>query len=281
MVDKFPSGNQDESRTNDSGDPEVPIVAHPHEASTKKQEPGKYARRTAHYISIAYQFVLASLGWLFKGVKIAFQSANFWIAIATVVIAVSTSIYAYYAGKQWKAMDRQLDQMIKQMPELQKSAKAAEDSAQIAKDALRPYLSIEAIKVVVFKPSKPIFFWIIWKNDGNSPTIINKSVRWTAISATIPTEKSCVPGNEQLTQHLVVTPHNTRPQSIEIPVGRFRPDQIADVINGRQYFWFCGNVVYTSLEKQESFPLCSYTADLKLFQECKADQGEERAATPN
>ena len=179
-------------------------------------------------------------------------------------IFLATAIYAVFAYLQWDATRRSADAAVK-------AANAAKESAQIAKEALRPYLSIEEIKIVTFEPDKPILFWIVWKNDGNSPTTISKSIRWLGISPDVPTMSSCINGND-LTQRLVVTPHNTRPQSVETQKGQFRPDQIADVINGDQYFWFCGQVVYTSLEREDSFPLCSYyTSKLKVFRDCKAN----------
>jgi hypothetical protein len=74
---------------------------------------------------------------------------GFMIAL-TAVIAISTSMYTYYARKQWRAMEdqwsamqnqtgimqQQLTQMQLQLPELQKSAKAAEDSANLTKHSV-------------------------------------------------------------------------------------------------------------------------------------------------
>lgn len=71
------------------------------------------------------------------------KSPNFWTALATVVIAVATGVYTYYARKQWQAMSGQLTamqgqltEMQKQYPELKKSSDAAISQATLARQEL-------------------------------------------------------------------------------------------------------------------------------------------------
>jgi hypothetical protein len=73
----------------------------------------------------------------------------FVTAIATVVIAVLTSIYVHYSRAQWTVMRDQL-------PELQKSATAAQDAADTAQKQLE--MSERPWVVAEFSPSEPLKF---------------------------------------------------------------------------------------------------------------------------
>lgn len=85
----------------------------------KQQEPSN-ARRTAksnpespqhEYSSKDYLRVSWGLTWFkaWRGIKPVVGSSNVWIAVATIVIAISTIAYTRYARKQWDVMRRQLD----------------------------------------------------------------------------------------------------------------------------------------------------------------------------
>lgn len=133
MIDEPPEQPEKQVTEYDGTDPEAPIVIEPHKSGPEKHDPNKYANWAAHYAHITCQRGLAFTCWLWKWAKLAMSSANFWIAIATIAIAVSTGIYTHYARKQWQVMSQQLKQMTQQLPELQKAAKAAQDSADLSR----------------------------------------------------------------------------------------------------------------------------------------------------
>jgi hypothetical protein len=111
MADEFPPRDQESNATDGGDDPEAPVVPQPHESSAHKNQPGKYAERAGAYIQAADKAERAALIWQIKRV---FGSANFWIAAATVSIAISTGIYTHYAGLQWIVMRKQFEQMNRQ-----------------------------------------------------------------------------------------------------------------------------------------------------------------------
>jgi hypothetical protein len=96
-------------------DPEVPSIPAPF--SEHASHGGQEHRPSHHYVTRALD-----------AIKSKWPSATTWTTLATVVMAVATAIYAFYAGRQWKAINDQL-------PELQKAASAADTNATIAKNS--------------------------------------------------------------------------------------------------------------------------------------------------
>jgi hypothetical protein len=146
---------------------------------------------------------------------------------------------------------------------------AAERSARISEQALRAQISIEQITVVSFEPNKTILFFIVWKNDGNSPATIVSSIAKIGISPRVPAEGVCqgMPNAPMLP--FTVSPHNTRAQTMSVGTGDFSPEEIQAVKDGKSYFVICGQVVYTTVGIRDAFPLCSYSSkDLNFFLEC-------------
>lgn len=123
MLDDFPGQTPQENGEDYGDDPEVPVLPHAQESSANKQHKqdadteDPYAAR---YIQLTYERLVSFLRWARKWMKRAFQSANFWIAAATVAIAISTGIYTRYARLQWQAMNGQLTAMQGQFTEMQK-----------------------------------------------------------------------------------------------------------------------------------------------------------------
>jgi hypothetical protein len=72
-----------------------------------------------------------------------------WTCTATVVIAVSTIAYTYYANRQWTVMSNTLTEIQKQTPEVQRQAKAAQDQLELTN---RPWIKILSAAPVGNKP---------------------------------------------------------------------------------------------------------------------------------
>lgn len=120
---------EDQYRSDDDcKEPEVP----PRAASdnTNAHDPHKHANRAQHAIAVPCDWVKVS--WFWSWCRII-TSSNFWMAAATVAIAVATGIYTYYARQQWTAMNNTLSEIQRQTPEIQKQAKTAQDQLAQAK----------------------------------------------------------------------------------------------------------------------------------------------------
>ena len=93
--------------------------------------PKKIQRHAQRAIAIAYKWtVRVALPWIGRRI---ITNSNFWMAIATVVIAVATIAYTHYARQQWGVMNSTLAEIQKQTPEIQKQAKVAQDQFAQAK----------------------------------------------------------------------------------------------------------------------------------------------------
>lgn len=94
----------DQEQTDEYGeDAEVPLIPVIAESSSNQNRSEKRARPSGNYVAPTFKWLLESATWL-KNCWIgqAFQSASFWTAAATVVIAIATIFYTIYAGLQWK-----------------------------------------------------------------------------------------------------------------------------------------------------------------------------------
>lgn len=109
----------------DTRDSEVPIVLHHLSSDLENAHPPKKSNRAQHYVTVACEWARSSLAFIWRE---ALWNKMFWTVASTVVMAVATSIYAIYAGRQWKAMNDQL-------PELQKSAQAAKVAAETSQNS--------------------------------------------------------------------------------------------------------------------------------------------------
>lgn len=121
----------------DGTDAEVPFLEH--EVGSGSQHP--HAHEEKHP---ANRYVKPALGFL-KGASVWFwvkviANAQFWMASATVVMAVSTAVYTRYAWRQWKAVSDEIpeirksaDAAQKTLGELQKSGSDTHDLAEAAK----------------------------------------------------------------------------------------------------------------------------------------------------
>lgn len=106
----------------DRGDPEVPsrgVCGY-----TDQKDAPEHANKDRGFIAEAYERAVPVLLWL----GMAARSANFWTALATVVIACATIAYTVYASKQWNAMNETLNEIRKQTPLIQAQSAAAQNS---------------------------------------------------------------------------------------------------------------------------------------------------------
>ena len=110
MPNELLPDDPEQDPADDGDDPEVPVFE-AHEPVHRSHEPGKFARWAADCVRIMHQGALAFWNWLKSWGKRAIWSANFWMASATVAIAISTAIYTHYARNQWQVMSGQLQEM--------------------------------------------------------------------------------------------------------------------------------------------------------------------------
>jgi hypothetical protein len=138
MIDESQGTPKEQSAANDGTNTETPVLLEPHSTSANKKKASKYAQTAARYANVTFDcmadFIWLLCKWMWKILK----SNNFWMVSATVVIAISTSIYTFYANKQWHAMDSQLKEMQAQR---------------------QPWVGIED-NVIAVAPSPSFFFGI-------------------------------------------------------------------------------------------------------------------------
>lgn len=110
MVGNYNGGGEASSGDDQNQDPEVPSrLAHtnpePNEPDGEKNASNRAAYDHFKEVSV--------VGW--RHIKPVIISANFWTAVATIVIALATVLYTHYAKKQWQEMDaagKQTDRLI-------------------------------------------------------------------------------------------------------------------------------------------------------------------------
>jgi len=78
-------------------------------ASADPDDSKEHKNAAQRHLQIAYKWCRFTT-WQ-RGIKPFIASSNFWIATATVVIAIATGVYTIYARKQWQVMRRQLTEM--------------------------------------------------------------------------------------------------------------------------------------------------------------------------
>ena len=103
MLDEFDKP-LDQDQTEEYGeDAEVPLISVSAESSQRQGQSEKKAHLSRNYVAPSLKWIQES-ATSFKTCWIgqAFQSASFWTAAATVVIAIATIFYTIYAGLQWK-----------------------------------------------------------------------------------------------------------------------------------------------------------------------------------
>src|SRR6267378_5021106 len=107
MVDDLDSNNaqrssQDNKQSNGTNS-QSPVESSDSENGTKKRH---------HYASTAWNKLKAA----YKHVVVWFRARDdgFWTALATIVMAITTGIYTYYARKQWKEMSNSTDLLATQ-----------------------------------------------------------------------------------------------------------------------------------------------------------------------
>src|SRR6266545_7299501 len=100
----------------------------------------------------------------------------------------------------------------------QVSARAAEDSAtaaqrstQLSSEATRGYLSIESLTLSPLQADKHPVYYLVWNNDGNSPTEITSTKMGAGIAPTI-TQTCNVGGTGTSAPSLFVSPKSKRTQ---------------------------------------------------------------------
>jgi hypothetical protein len=114
------------------------------------------------------------------------RDAAFWTALATVLMAITTGIYTFYARKQWREMQgagRQTDQLLclygNQLLAAQQQGRDTHELALTTRDALidvqRAIMTPEALTVSRGRSEttgvvEKISFVLQWKNTGNTPT---------------------------------------------------------------------------------------------------------------
>jgi hypothetical protein len=109
MTDERVGKDEGQAPTANNRDGENSVPPLTHKSTPYKEKAKKYEKVAAAYAGIAFRWSKKALG-----------SANFWIAVATIAMAVTTMVYTHYARKQWEAMDSQVKTMKCQLTEMSK-----------------------------------------------------------------------------------------------------------------------------------------------------------------
>lgn len=130
-------------------DAEVPVPRHldvrTNETTLRKQRSWSTAARSARILELELKRWVNGCVWAWKHLLI---NERLWMVLSTVVIALASSLYTFYARKQWQTITDQL-------PELRKSASAAQSAAQIAELSERPWIKIVGLRTRGEDPSLP------------------------------------------------------------------------------------------------------------------------------
>ena len=119
MDDESVKGDQKNQPDYDTRDPEVPVVLHHPSTTPNAIHSDKETQRSDDYVRPALHWTWGRIRWIWKNIVV---NERLWIVLSTIVIAVATTMYTYYARKQLRAIKDQF-------PEIQKSADAAKDAA--------------------------------------------------------------------------------------------------------------------------------------------------------
>ena len=185
------SENNSQQEANDLGcDADVPVVHVP--PPEHRHHATKVTQHSKH----------STYRWVEK-IREVWPSANHWTMVAALVSAISTTVYACYAYKQWQTMSNQYTQMVqannqtdRAIAESKRSANAAEeanaDAVEHFREDERPYMGLDfslqpppgerptpanAGSVIEWKsdtddPTKGIVGWSFhYKNYGKTPAL--------------------------------------------------------------------------------------------------------------
>jgi len=107
MFDELPVRPEEQGADNNGGDPEVPLIPQSVPASADHRSTKIKTYPAAQYVYKTLRAVGMAIKWLWRHKP----KAEFWIAGATVAMAITTGIYTHYARKQWEVIDNQLYRM--------------------------------------------------------------------------------------------------------------------------------------------------------------------------
>jgi len=103
MPDEFDKPLEQGDPHNYGEDAEVPLVPPLAESGTHPHDAKQETQSTRHYIRPALERLRVMGAWFKNGwIGKTLQSASFWTAAATIVIAVATIFYTIYAKRQWQ-----------------------------------------------------------------------------------------------------------------------------------------------------------------------------------
>jgi hypothetical protein len=88
--------DQQQQTEYDTRDPEVPIVLAAASPDTDTVHPCEEKYRTKDYVAPALHGLRSTIIWAWENIC---TNERLWIVLATIVIAVATSLYTYYARK--------------------------------------------------------------------------------------------------------------------------------------------------------------------------------------
>jgi len=102
MPDEFDKPIEEEQSDDYGEDAEVPLVIRQPESSPDEQHTKEKTHSAKDYITPALNWVRHARQATWLRLRETSRSSNFWTALATVVIAVSTIFYTIYAKRQWR-----------------------------------------------------------------------------------------------------------------------------------------------------------------------------------
>lgn len=131
MNDQLIKGDQQQQPEYDTRDPEVPIILHDVPSGANRKDSNRKYERAKHYVNSA-------LNWLWTGLRYVWRqiigNRSFWEFTATIAVAVATSLYTYYARKQWKVANDTLIEIRNSKADTTRIIAASEKNAAAAEN---------------------------------------------------------------------------------------------------------------------------------------------------
>jgi len=111
MTDKLDKHDNEQPADNNCGDPEVPSLPHSVPTAREAQGTQEKTHHATQYVAKAFHTFRA---WAGRAWTNCLSKSAFWMAAATIVIAIANVRYTQYAEKQWGTMRDTLSEIKNQ-----------------------------------------------------------------------------------------------------------------------------------------------------------------------
>ncbi|SRR5216683_2827875 len=264
-LNEYPNQN---SPGNESGNAKVPSGGV--DTSTNETHPQNEGKSAKDYVDATFEILRMTviwLGWYLQWVwRNVIINDKFWVAAATITIAVATIYYTIYAKKQWKTLGEQLTAMQGQLNETHESF---ELQKQVTKATFGAEVDLDRNIMGVFRWEQGKQFWV----DVHVINYGKKEARRVTIaakfdfrpSAPIPSERIFNLGDSKLaTQPIPLRPYESSKDFAYLRfVKDISPQEYPTDRSNRLYVW--GTVFYLDFTGRSSQEFCQYAEGEAVF----------------